>query len=121
MPRPKQDRGTVNSKQSCLQKVSLPITTISDLLDVVSDSPKRAKLLKNIKQDVERTHPEFDYFKDEATRSLMITVLFVHAKVSLFCSTLTVQVHPEYSYKQGMNELLAPIVFVLNQATQIVS
>ena len=61
------------------------------------------ELRKLIWQDVARTFPEVEYFQSAAVRETMVNVLFVYARS-----------HPDISYRQGMHELLAPLVFVLN-------
>jgi len=61
------------------------------------------ELRKLIWQDVARTFPEVEYFQNAAVRETMVNVLFVYARS-----------HPDISYRQGMHELLAPLVFVLN-------
>eukprot|EP01126_Amoeba_proteus_P015766 TRINITY_DN1714_c0_g1_i1.p1 TRINITY_DN1714_c0_g1~~TRINITY_DN1714_c0_g1_i1.p1 ORF type:complete len:336 (-),score=58.82 TRINITY_DN1714_c0_g1_i1:320-1327(-) len=63
---------------------------------------KRERLLKMIKQDVERTYPEYQFFEKENIKTLMTNILFVYSSEK-----------PDLSYRQGMHELLAPIVFVL--------
>uniref|UniRef100_A0A3Q2XKK6 TBC1 domain family member 5 n=1 Tax=Hippocampus comes TaxID=109280 RepID=A0A3Q2XKK6_HIPCM len=56
-----------------------------------------------IKQDVLRTFPEICYFQDEDVRSKLTDILFCYAREN-----------EQLLYKQGMHELLAPIVFVLH-------
>jgi TBC1 domain family protein 5 len=58
-----------------------------------------------INLDLQRTYPEDDFFQSPAAQADMLEVLFLWAKL-----------HPEISYRQGMNELLAPIVWVCSQA-----
>ncbi|KAI0225424.1 hypothetical protein L0F63_001452 [Massospora cicadina] len=72
-----------------------------------SDNPwtqyfRDGELRKVIVQDVERTFPDLDLFRDTAIQTLMTDVLFVYCKL-----------HASNSYRQGMHELLAPMVFVL--------
>ncbi|CAL4159757.1 unnamed protein product, partial [Meganyctiphanes norvegica] len=62
-----------------------------------------SELKKMIRQDVVRTFPEVEFFKSQRIRDLMVTVLFCYARQ-----------HPDVSYKQGMHEILAPLVFVLH-------
>jgi TBC1 domain family protein 5 len=58
--------------------------------------------LKNeIRRDVDRTHQERELFCRDNVKELLTNVLFAWAKL-----------HPTISYKQGMNELLAIMVFV---------
>uniref|UniRef100_A0A4W5M4I5 TBC1 domain family member 5 n=1 Tax=Hucho hucho TaxID=62062 RepID=A0A4W5M4I5_9TELE len=56
-----------------------------------------------IKQDVMRTFPEMRYFQDEDVRTKLTDILFCYAREN-----------EQLLYKQGMHELLAPIVFVLH-------
>uniref|UniRef100_A0A8C8MIQ8 TBC1 domain family member 5 n=1 Tax=Oncorhynchus tshawytscha TaxID=74940 RepID=A0A8C8MIQ8_ONCTS len=56
-----------------------------------------------IKQDVMRTFPEMRYFQEEDVRTKLTDILFCYAREN-----------EQLLYKQGMHELLAPIVFVLH-------
>uniref|UniRef100_A0A3Q3K990 TBC1 domain family member 5 n=1 Tax=Monopterus albus TaxID=43700 RepID=A0A3Q3K990_MONAL len=56
-----------------------------------------------IKQDVFRTFPEIQYFQDDDVRTKLTNLLFCYAREN-----------EQLLYKQGMHELLAPIVFVLH-------
>lgn len=56
-----------------------------------------------IKQDVMRTFPEMCYFQEEDVRTKLTDILFCYAREN-----------ERLLYKQGMHELLAPIVFVLH-------
>uniref|UniRef100_A0A665WF97 TBC1 domain family member 5 n=1 Tax=Echeneis naucrates TaxID=173247 RepID=A0A665WF97_ECHNA len=56
-----------------------------------------------VKQDVLRTFPEIHYFQDEDVRTKLTDILFCYAREN-----------EQLLYKQGMHELLAPIVFVLH-------
>ncbi|KAL4003829.1 Rab-GTPase-TBC domain family protein [Acanthocheilonema viteae] len=60
-----------------------------------------------INRDVERTFPELEYFKDENVRTIMSNILFIYAKQ-----------HLDISYRQGMHEILATLIFVLNYDQQ---
>ncbi|KAI9635956.1 rab-GTPase-TBC domain-containing protein [Dioszegia hungarica] len=53
-------------------------------------------LRATIRQDVDRTFPDIDYFRIERVRRMMVTMLFLFA----------VQ-NPDVGYRQGMHELLA--------------
>lgn len=64
------------------------------------------ELQKEINQDIERTYPENEFFQLQTTRELMLRVLFIYARL-----------HPDVGYKQGMHELLAPIVYTLHRET----
>uniref|UniRef100_A0AAF5Q495 Rab-GAP TBC domain-containing protein n=1 Tax=Wuchereria bancrofti TaxID=6293 RepID=A0AAF5Q495_WUCBA len=65
------------------------------------------KLREFINRDVERTFPELEYFKNESVRTIMSDILFIYAKQ-----------HPDIAYKQGMHEILATLIFVLNYDQQ---
>ncbi|NWU94489.1 TBCD5 protein, partial [Upupa epops] len=56
-----------------------------------------------IEQDVTRTFPEMQYFQQESVRKILTDVLFCYAREN-----------EQLLYKQGMHELLAPIVFILH-------
>lgn len=60
-----------------------------------------------IKQDVIRTFPEIEFFQTSDVQQMMVNVLFHYARQ-----------HPQISYRQGMHELLAPIIFVLHSDQQ---
>ncbi|CAI4230361.1 unnamed protein product [Auanema sp. JU1783] len=55
-----------------------------------------------ISKDVMRTFPEISFFQQANIRESMSEILIVYAKQ-----------HPYISYKQGMHEILAPLLFVL--------
>ncbi|XP_052252707.1 TBC1 domain family member 5-like isoform X2 [Dreissena polymorpha] len=61
------------------------------------------ELRLTIKQDVIRTYPRIEFFQSNQLRNLMVDILFIYAKLN-----------PEVSYRQGMHELLAPMIFVLH-------
>ncbi|XP_015212980.2 TBC1 domain family member 5 [Lepisosteus oculatus] len=56
-----------------------------------------------IQQDVMRTFPEMQYFQQDAVRNMLTDILFCYAREN-----------EQLLYKQGMHELLAPIVFILH-------
>jgi hypothetical protein len=83
--------------------------TINNPLSQAEDSPwakffQNAELEKTINQDIERCYPDKEFFQDTNIRSIMSRILFVYAKIN-----------QALSYRQGMHELLAPIVFLLDQ------
>ncbi|KAF6206537.1 hypothetical protein GE061_017771 [Apolygus lucorum] len=55
-----------------------------------------------IKQDVVRTFPGVDFFRSEEIQEAMISILFCYAREN-----------PTMCYRQGMHEVLAPVVFVV--------
>ena len=87
-------------------------TTASDLkinnpLSTASSSPWQqyfhsTELSSVIKQDLDRTYAESGFYQSDGVQQLMLNVLLVWAKCN-----------PQYEYRQGMNELLAPIVLTV--------
>lgn len=61
------------------------------------------ELRSMIEQDVKRTFPEMQFFQQESVRKILTDVLFCYAREN-----------EQLLYKQGMHELLAPIVFTLH-------
>ncbi|KAL3836821.1 hypothetical protein ACJMK2_022234 [Sinanodonta woodiana] len=61
------------------------------------------ELRLTIKQDVIRTFPELAFFKSDEVREMMVNNLFLYSRE-----------HNHISYRQGMHELLAPIIFILH-------
>ncbi|KAK3585053.1 hypothetical protein CHS0354_009904 [Potamilus streckersoni] len=61
------------------------------------------ELRLTIKQDVIRTFPELAFFKSDEVREMMVNNLFLYSRE-----------HDHISYRQGMHELLAPIIFILH-------
>ncbi|KDQ59571.1 hypothetical protein JAAARDRAFT_205600 [Jaapia argillacea MUCL 33604] len=60
-------------------------------------------LRKTIMQDVERTFPDIDYFRDGEVQYQLTNILFVHSVL-----------HPDIGYRQGMHELLAPLYYAVD-------
>lgn len=58
-------------------------------------------LQKEIEQDILRTYPEKEFFQRSDIRQMMLRILFIYARQN-----------PQLSYKQGMHELLAPIIYL---------
>ncbi|XP_036705765.1 TBC1 domain family member 5 isoform X1 [Balaenoptera musculus] len=61
------------------------------------------ELRSMIEQDVKRTFPEMQFFQQENVRKILTDVLFCYAREN-----------EQLLYKQGMHELLAPMVFTLH-------
>lgn len=55
-------------------------------------------------QDVERCLQENHFFCDPITKTRMLDILFVFVKLN-----------PDLGYRQGMHELLAPVIWVVSQ------
>ncbi|KAI9692416.1 MAG: hypothetical protein M1822_006647 [Bathelium mastoideum] len=64
------------------------------------DEALRAEIL----QDVDRCMPENLYFRQPTTQNMLLDILFVFSKLN-----------PDVSYRQGMHELLAPILWVVER------
>ncbi|KAI8099001.1 rab-GTPase-TBC domain-containing protein [Halteromyces radiatus] len=64
-----------------------------------------SEIRKIIRQDVDRTFPDVEFFRNETVQEKMTDILFIYCKI-----------HHEVSYRQGMHELLAP--FYWNIATE---
>ncbi|CAN8271120.1 unnamed protein product [Cochlearia groenlandica] len=65
---------------------------------------RNAKLEKTLDQDLSRLYPEhWCYFQAPGCQGMLRRILL------LWCLK-----HPEYGYRQGMHELLAPLLYVLN-------
>lgn len=80
---------------------------VNNPLSQAEDSPwKRyfedTELRKVIQQDVERTFPDEEFFRFEKVQNMLVDILFVYCREN-----------DDVSYKQGMHELLAPILWVV--------
>jgi TBC1 domain family protein 5 len=60
-----------------------------------------------IAKDVNRTFPEVNFFASDSVRQVLSDILFIYAKRN-----------PKISYRQGMHEILAPLLFVLHADRQ---
>ncbi|KAI4651829.1 hypothetical protein J4E93_002025 [Alternaria ventricosa] len=80
-----------------------------DPLSELSESPWVAlradeELRAEIFQDIERCMPDNVYFRQPATQTMMLDILFVWCKM-----------HPDIGYRQGMHEILAPLLWVVER------
>ncbi|KAJ2046234.1 hypothetical protein H4S04_005161, partial [Coemansia sp. S16] len=78
-------------------------------LSLDEDSPwyqyhQDQELRTTIMQDVARTFPEEAYFRETRVQKLLADILFVYAKL-----------HSSLQYRQGMHELLAPILMAVDR------
>ncbi|KAK5111012.1 hypothetical protein LTR62_005387 [Meristemomyces frigidus] len=64
---------------------------------------KDVELLAEIRQDVDRCMPENHYFRQPSAQQKLTDILFVWSKLN-----------QDVSYRQGMHELLAPILWVVD-------
>ncbi|KAM7360243.1 TBC1 domain family member 5 [Cochliomyia hominivorax] len=60
------------------------------------------ELFAVIRQDVVRTFPGVDFFRKQLVQNSMCNILFYYARE-----------HPYMCYRQGMHEILAPVIFVM--------
>ncbi|KAJ7582790.1 rab-GTPase-TBC domain-containing protein [Mycena floridula] len=60
------------------------------------------ELRKTIHQDVERTFPEIDFFRNVEVQAQLTNILFLYSVE-----------HPSIGYRQGMHELLAPLYYAV--------
>uniref|UniRef100_A0A1X7V6K5 Rab-GAP TBC domain-containing protein n=1 Tax=Amphimedon queenslandica TaxID=400682 RepID=A0A1X7V6K5_AMPQE len=77
-------------------------------LSLEEDSPwnqyfQDGEIKQIITQDIVRTHPDQMFFRQQDIQNSMLDILFCYAKEE-----------PDISYRQGMHELLAPILFILH-------
>eukprot|EP00124_Ichthyophonus_hoferi_P002135 Ihof_evm6s134 gene=Ihof_evmTU6s134 len=80
--------------------------SVNNPLSQQEDSPWQryfldAEVKKQIILDIERTFPEEAFFQHKRTQRLMLNILFIYAKQ-----------HPTLGYRQGMHELLAPLLWI---------
>ena len=72
------------------------------------DSLYKTNELKHLIQiDVERTNPELEYFQKEETKQMLFNVLYTYTL------SLEKKTNGQYSYKQGMNEILSVFLLAL--------
>jgi TBC1 domain family member 5 len=75
-----------------------------DIQNVWKQYFENNELQRTINQDIVRTYPEEEFFQSASVRQMMLRVLFVYARLN-----------PTVAYKQGMHELLAPMIFLLHR------
>jgi TBC1 domain family member 5 len=64
---------------------------------------------QEIFQDVERCMPENTYFRQPDTQNMMLDVLFIWTKLN-----------PDVGYRQGMHELLAPVLWAVERDSIVI-
>ncbi|KAF9175913.1 TBC1 domain, member 5 [Mortierella sp. AD010] len=87
---------------------SEPDLEVNNPLSLAEDSPWQqffvdSELRKIIKQDVDRTLPDNDYFRSEKVQEQLNDILFIYCKIN-----------HDVSYRQGMHELVAYILWVVS-------
>ncbi|KAF2101897.1 RabGAP/TBC [Rhizodiscina lignyota] len=81
------------------------IDPLADTAESPWEALRRDETLRQeIFQDVERCMPENVYFRQPATQTMLLDVLFIFCKLN-----------QDVGYRQGMHELLAPIVWVIER------
>ncbi len=63
-----------------------------------------------IKLDVVRTNPNVKYYHAPGVQNMMINILFCYARE-----------YPQTCYRQGMHEILAPLIFISHCDLQVKS
>lgn len=58
---------------------------------------------EEIFQDVARCMQDNDFFREPSTQKWLLDILFIYSKL-----------HPDVGYRQGMHELLAPVLWVVH-------
>ncbi|KAL8998493.1 MAG: hypothetical protein Q9169_002436 [Polycauliona sp. 2 TL-2023] len=92
-----------------LRDIEHPDNISADPLTADDSSPwtilrQDEELRAEIFQDVERCMPENLYFREPATQSMLLDILFIYCKLN-----------PDVGYRQGMHEVLAPILWVISR------
>lgn len=91
-----------------LEQIEKRDNPLSQSKDSVWNQHFRDTELRNlIRQDVVRTNPNVDYYRKENVQDIMIDILFCYARE-----------FPSICYRQGMHEILAPLIFVLHSDHQ---
>ncbi|KAF9904018.1 TBC1 domain, member 5 [Lobosporangium transversale] len=85
-----------------------PDLEVNNPLSLAKDSPWQqffvdSELRKVIKQDVDRTLPDNDFFRSEKVQEQLNDILFIYCKIN-----------SDVSYRQGMHELVAHILWVVS-------
>jgi len=74
-----------------------------EVQDAGAKTAELKELLQEIKNDVDRTRREFEFFRRPATRGALLALLFVYARLN-----------PGVRYVQGMNEIGAVLLWVMS-------
>ncbi|XP_028396091.1 TBC1 domain family member 5-like isoform X2 [Dendronephthya gigantea] len=94
-------------------KVDEDNVQVFDPLSQEIDSPwsqyfEDKKLTDLIYQDLNRLFPGMHYFQSKKIKDVLLHILFCYAKMN-----------PNVGYKQGMHEVLAPLLFVLENESEL--
>ncbi|EMD00564.1 hypothetical protein BAUCODRAFT_173922 [Baudoinia panamericana UAMH 10762] len=81
-----------------------PLSADSESTSPAAQLHKDEELRAEIQQDVDRCMPENLYFRQPETQRMLLDILFVFCKLN-----------PDVGYRQGMHELLAPILWVVER------
>ncbi|KAI8379875.1 rab-GTPase-TBC domain-containing protein [Choanephora cucurbitarum] len=83
-----------------LRLINVGIQSLNPWQQYFADSEIR----KIIRQDVERTFPDIEFFRQEDAQQRLTDILFIYCKLNR-----------DVSYRQGMHELLAPFYWILKE------
>lgn len=84
------------------------VDPLSDHWSQKETTEEDADVLEEIRKDVTRTFPDVDFFQQAHIQDLMTRILFIYAKLN-----------PNLKYRQGMHELLGPIIYVLTMDSEM--
>ncbi|GAA5948855.1 hypothetical protein JCM21900_003449 [Sporobolomyces salmonicolor] len=104
-------QGAASTKGSNQQAGGRPVKVdvkVNNPLGLDEDNPWQTwfqdlELRSIIRQDVQRTFPDVEYFRLASTQDRLTDLLFIYAKLN-----------PEIGYRQGMHELLAPLLWTVD-------
>ena len=88
----------------CLIKTHFPCLTSDEAKSPWSTLRQDELSREEIFQDVTRCMQDNYFFREPATQKRLLDILFIYAKLN-----------PDIGYRQGMHELLAPILWVIHQ------
>ncbi|KAL8668368.1 MAG: hypothetical protein Q9168_007001 [Polycauliona sp. 1 TL-2023] len=96
-------------REHFLRDIQHPDNVSADPLTAEDSSPwtilrQDEELRAEISLDVDRCMPENLYFREPATQSMLLDILFIYCKLN-----------PDVGYRQGMHEVLAPILWVISR------
>lgn len=95
-----------HKSENCDPNVNNPLSTESD--SIWAQYFKNKELQQEIDKDVSRTFPDIEFFRDQNIQKIMNNILFVYCKEN-----------PKLGYKQGMHELLAPILYTVMKESNL--
>uniref|UniRef100_A0A060TAW8 ARAD1B10780p n=1 Tax=Blastobotrys adeninivorans TaxID=409370 RepID=A0A060TAW8_BLAAD len=89
-------------------KMSSVIIDPLSSLDIDSDKPVQTEsLLEDVVKDVDRTFAELSFFRRDWVKQSLTRILYIYARET-----------PDLGYRQGMHELVGPILYVCSSDDQ---